>query len=106
MSGVDPVSQGVDPVCRVLALCVGCWPCVSGVGPVCQGVDPVSGCSSKLRWVLTNRLLKFFLERAKKDPAKYLKFYEDYGLFFREGIVTTPEQEMRVRADTLPLTFT
>ncbi|MRC57069.1 molecular chaperone HtpG, partial [Bacillus thuringiensis] len=49
----------------------------------------------KLRWVLTNRLLKFFLERAKKDPAKYLQFYEDYGLFFREGIVTTPEQEMR-----------
>ncbi|KAI0219003.1 Heat shock protein 75 kDa, mitochondrial [Lamellibrachia satsuma] len=49
----------------------------------------------KLRWVLTNRLLKFFLERAKKDPAMYLKFYEDYGLFFREGIVTTPEQEQR-----------
>ncbi|KAK2166174.1 hypothetical protein LSH36_41g13073 [Paralvinella palmiformis] len=49
----------------------------------------------KLRWVLTNRLLKFFLEQAKKDKVKYQEFYEDYGLFFREGIVTTPEQEQR-----------
>jgi TNF receptor-associated protein 1 len=49
----------------------------------------------KLRWVLTNRLLKFFGERAKKDQEKYLEFYEDYGLFFREGILTTPEQEQR-----------
>ena len=50
----------------------------------------------KLRWVLTNRLLKFFQERAKKDPEKYLEFYNDYGLFFREGIVSSPEQAERV----------
>ncbi len=50
----------------------------------------------KLRWVLTNRLLKFFQERRKKDPEKFLQFYEDYGLFFREGIVSTPEQAERV----------
>lgn len=50
----------------------------------------------KLRWVLTNRILKFFLEQSKRDKEKYLKFYDDYGLFFREGIVTTPEQEQRV----------
>lgn len=49
----------------------------------------------KLRWVLTNRILKFFLEQAKRDKEKYLKFYDDYGLFFREGIVTTAEQEQR-----------
>jgi len=49
----------------------------------------------KLRWALTNRLLKFFQEQAKKDPAKYQEFYEDYGLFFREGIVTSPEQKER-----------
>ena len=46
--------------------------------------------------MLSNRILKFFLERAKKDPEGYLEFYQDYGLFFREGIVTTPEQEQRV----------
>lgn len=50
----------------------------------------------KLRWVLTNRLIKFFLEQAKRDKEKYLEFYDSYGLFFREGIVTTPEQEQRV----------
>ena len=50
----------------------------------------------KIRFVLTNRLIKFFQEQARKDKAKYLQFYDDYGLFFREGIVTTPEQEQRV----------
>ena len=55
----------------------------------------------KLRWVLTNRILKFFLEQAKRDKEKYLKFYEDYGLFFREGIVTTTEQDQRVKATLL-----
>ncbi|KAK7503860.1 hypothetical protein BaRGS_00004983, partial [Batillaria attramentaria] len=49
----------------------------------------------KLRLVLTNRLLKFFSDQAKKDPEKYMAFYDDYGLFFREGIVTTPEQDQR-----------
>lgn len=58
----------------------------------------------KIRWVLTNRLLKFFQERAKKDSEKYAKFYEDYGLFFREGIVTTPEQEIRVSTGSRTVT--
>lgn len=50
----------------------------------------------KLNHVLTNRLIKFFQEQAKKDPARYNEFYEDYGLYIREGILTTPEQETRV----------
>ncbi|VDI02843.1 TNF receptor-associated protein 1 [Mytilus galloprovincialis] len=49
----------------------------------------------KLRTVLTTRLLKFFQDQSKKDPEKYMKFYEDYGLFFREGIITTHEQEQK-----------
>lgn len=49
----------------------------------------------KLSQVLTSRLLKFFTERAKKDPEGFRAFYEDYGLFFKEGIVTTGEQAMR-----------
>ena len=53
--------------------------------------------SRKLRQVLTSRILKFFADKAKKDPLTYRKFYDDYGLFFREGIVTTPEQDQRVR---------
>ena len=50
----------------------------------------------KLRTVLTNRLLKFFIQKSKKEPEKYRQFYEDYALFIREGIVTTPEQDTRV----------
>jgi len=49
----------------------------------------------KLRWVLTNRLLKFFIEKSKKDKSKYPEFYNNYGLFFREGIVTTADQNER-----------
>ncbi|GAB1601801.1 heat shock protein 75 kDa, mitochondrial-like [Argonauta hians] len=49
----------------------------------------------KLRTVLTGRILKFFLDKSKKDVETYSSFYEDYGLFFREGIVTTTEQDQR-----------
>ncbi|XP_069838216.1 heat shock protein 75 kDa, mitochondrial [Dendropsophus ebraccatus] len=49
----------------------------------------------KLRDVLQRRLIKFFLDQNKKDPEKYNKFFEDYGLFIREGIVTTQEQDVK-----------
>ncbi|XP_073504361.1 heat shock protein 75 kDa, mitochondrial [Phyllobates terribilis] len=49
----------------------------------------------KLRDVLQRRLVRFFLDQSKKDPEKYKKFFEDYGLFIREGIVTTQEQDVR-----------
>lgn len=49
----------------------------------------------KLRDVLQRRLIKFFLDQSKKDPEKYNKFFEDYGLFIREGIVTTHEQDVK-----------
>jgi len=46
----------------------------------------------KLRTVLTNRVLKFLVERSTKDAVNYEKFYKDYGLFLKEGIVTTQDQ--------------
>uniref|UniRef100_H9GJD4 Heat shock protein 75 kDa, mitochondrial n=1 Tax=Anolis carolinensis TaxID=28377 RepID=H9GJD4_ANOCA len=49
----------------------------------------------KLRDVLQQRLIRFFVEQSKKDPEKYAKFFEDYGLFMREGIVTIAEQEVK-----------
>ncbi|XP_008576559.1 PREDICTED: heat shock protein 75 kDa, mitochondrial [Galeopterus variegatus] len=49
----------------------------------------------KLRDVLQKRLIKFFVDQSKKDAEKYTKFFEDYGLFMREGIVTTAEQEVK-----------
>lgn len=50
----------------------------------------------KLREVLQQRLIKFFIDQSKKDPEKYATFFEDYGLFIREGIIMLPEQEAKV----------
>ncbi|KFP34542.1 hypothetical protein N325_07791, partial [Colius striatus] len=49
----------------------------------------------KLRDVLQKRLIKFFIDQSKKDPEKYAKFFEDYGVFVREGIVTAAEQDVK-----------
>ncbi|KAM6114109.1 heat shock protein 75 kDa, mitochondrial [Pterocles gutturalis] len=49
----------------------------------------------KLRDVLQKRLIKFFIDQSKKDPEKYAKFFEDYGVFMREGIVTVAEQDVK-----------
>lgn len=50
----------------------------------------------KLREVLQQRLIKFFIDQSKKDPEKYATFFEDYGLFIREGIIMLAEQEAKV----------
>ncbi|XP_056871729.1 heat shock protein 75 kDa, mitochondrial [Takifugu flavidus] len=49
----------------------------------------------KLRDVLQQRVIRFLLDQSKKDPEKYSRFFEDYGLFIREGIVTTQEQDVK-----------
>eukprot|EP00064_Thunnus_orientalis_P011045 superscaffoldBa00001557_g11075 len=49
----------------------------------------------KLRDVLQQRVIRFLLDQGKKEPEKYNKFFEDYGLFMREGIVTTHEQDVK-----------
>lgn len=59
----------------------------------------------KLRDVLQQRLIKFFVDQSKKDAEKYAKFFEDYGLFMREGIVTTAEQEVKVGFGCLGLSL-
>lgn len=46
----------------------------------------------KLRTVLTNRVLRFLHDQSTKNAAEYDKFYKDYGMFLKEGIVTTNEQ--------------
>uniref|UniRef100_A0A3B3WNV1 Histidine kinase/HSP90-like ATPase domain-containing protein n=1 Tax=Poecilia mexicana TaxID=48701 RepID=A0A3B3WNV1_9TELE len=51
--------------------------------------------TQKLRNVLQQRVIRFLLDQSKKDPEKYSKFFEDYGLFMREGIVTTQEQDVK-----------
>ena len=51
----------------------------------------------KLRDVLQQRIIRFLLDQSRKEPEKYARFFEDYGLFMREGIVTTHEQDVKVR---------
>ncbi|CAF3625532.1 unnamed protein product [Rotaria socialis] len=46
----------------------------------------------KIRLLLTQRITRFLQEQAKKDKVKYQEFYEDYKLFFKEGIVRTADQ--------------
>ncbi|XP_056468420.1 heat shock protein 75 kDa, mitochondrial [Gadus chalcogrammus] len=49
----------------------------------------------KLRDVLQQRIIRFLLDQSRKEPEKYARFFEDYGLFMREGIVTTHEQDVK-----------
>jgi TNF receptor-associated protein 1 len=46
--------------------------------------------------VLTNRVLRFLHDKSTKDTAEFDKFYKDYGMFLKEGIVTTNEQFEKV----------
>ncbi|XP_046624593.1 heat shock protein 75 kDa, mitochondrial [Neodiprion virginianus] len=47
----------------------------------------------KLRNVLTSRILRFLYERSTKQPEEYEKFYKDYGLFLKEGVVSSYDQQ-------------
>ncbi|PBC32216.1 heat shock protein 75 kDa, mitochondrial [Apis cerana] len=47
----------------------------------------------KLRNVLTTRILKFLNEKSQKQIEDYNKFYKDYNIFLKEGIVSTDVQE-------------
>lgn len=46
--------------------------------------------------MLTNRILRFLHDKSTKDTAEFDKFYKDYGMFLKEGIVTTNEQFEKV----------
>lgn len=56
----------------------------------------------KLRTVLTNRVLRFLHEKSTKDTAEFEKFYKDYGMFLKEGIVTTNEQLEKASCHVYP----
>lgn len=43
---------------------------------------------SRLRMVMTSRILKWLDSEAKKDPKKYDEFFADYGQFIKEGACT------------------
>lgn len=43
---------------------------------------------SRLRMVMTSKVLKWLDTEAKKDPKKYNEFFLDYGQFIKEGACT------------------
>ena len=45
-----------------------------------------SGLITKLRNVLTRRVIKMIDDEAKRDPEAYKKWYNDFGQFIKEGI--------------------
>jgi len=54
---------------------------------------------SKIKKTLTGRLTKELAELAEKDAEKYATFWQEFGVFIKEGIAT----EMSARSDLLPL---
>ena len=48
--------------------------------------------------MLTNRILRFLHDKSQKDKAEYDRFYRDYGIFLKEGIITSHEQLEKVKS--------
>ncbi|PWA00758.1 hypothetical protein BB558_003224 [Smittium angustum] len=46
---------------------------------------------TKLRSVLTNRIIKWLRDEAKKDPEGYKSFFKAFGLCLKEGVFTDRE---------------
>jgi HSP90 family molecular chaperone len=42
---------------------------------------------TKLNKVITKRFLKFLEDEAKKDPDSYARFWEQFGMYIKEGVV-------------------
>ncbi len=43
---------------------------------------------AKIRRVITKKFLKFLAEEAKKDEESYLKFWETFGIYLKEGVAS------------------
>lgn len=56
---------------------------------------------TKIRNVLTNRVLRYLQERATKEPEEFAQFYEEYNIFLKEGIVTADTSEKQELAKLL-----
>lgn len=50
---------------------------------------------TKLRNVLTSRILRHLSEKATKEPTHFDEFYNDYNMFLKEGIITTQDSKER-----------
>lgn len=46
--------------------------------------------------LLTSKIIKFLHDKSVKDFDSYMKFYQDYGVFIKEGIVINDDPKERV----------
>ncbi|XP_027850854.1 heat shock protein 75 kDa, mitochondrial [Aphis gossypii] len=49
----------------------------------------------KLNQLLTNKIIKFLHDKSVKDLDEYMNFYQDYGVFIKEGVVTSDDPKER-----------
>jgi len=52
-----------------------------------------SGLITKLRNVLSRRVIKMIDDEAKRDPEAYKKWYQDFGHFLKEGIAVDRDNQ-------------
>lgn len=49
----------------------------------------------KLRKIITDKILGSLQSEMKKDPVKYSEFHKNYSLYFKEGVVTEQNQDIK-----------
>lgn len=49
-----------------------------------------------LKKAITGRVLRLFKDTAKNDPDTYAKFWEEFGPFLKQGMITDPENRERL----------
>jgi molecular chaperone HtpG len=47
-----------------------------------------SALAKKVNKIVTGRLLKFFAKQADKEPEKFASLHREFGIFFKEGVVS------------------
>ncbi|VDN03797.1 unnamed protein product [Thelazia callipaeda] len=57
----------------------------------------------KLRRILTDKVVSYFVHEMKKDRIKYKDFYNGYSLYFKEGVCTEPDQNIKEQIGSLLL---
>lgn len=55
----------------------------------------------KLQSTITNRLIKLFLDKAKRRPEEYLEFFNDYKMYIVQGVLE--EENVTVREERCKL---
>lgn len=57
----------------------------------------------KLRQILTDKVVSYFVSEMKKDRIKYKEFYNGYSLYFKEGVCTENDQNIKVGLNSFKL---